>query len=941
MSTPLTPAMWARVSAILDELLDAREIPVAAVDERCDGDEAVRDHVMRLLRAHRRAEGFLSQAVMAAPALEEALDALETTAPESVGPWRIVREIGRGGMGVVYLAERSGDDFNQLGALKLVRLGAGTRQIVARFRRERRILASLHHSNIARLLDGGRAADGRPYMVMEYVEGQPLTAYCSEQRLGVDERLRLFVAICDAVQHAHAQLVVHRDLKPSNILVTPAGQPRLLDFGIAKVLAEDETDGALTRTGLPVMTPEYAAPEQLRGEPVSTATDVYALGLILYELLTGRRVFANRTIAGPTSGAVPPRPSAVAEGRALRRRLTGDLETMVLKAMHDDPGRRYPSVEALARDIDRHLAGLPVSARPDTLGYRARKFAIRHRWGVAVTAAAGIVLVAFAATMAEEARRTARQRDRAERVSHFLVELFNVSSPFAQGGSVTAREILDRGAQRIETELAAEPEMQGDLLDTMGKVYWTLGVLGRAEQLYARAVDLRTRVLGADNPRTLVSMNSLANVLVREGRLEQGTRLLSDTLNAQRRVFGAEHVATLKTMNDLAFWLGTLGRYAESERLHREVLAARRRRSSPDDGWTVWSLNDLSVVVARQGRYAEAEALMTEGLAIWTRIKRPGNADVFNESLFRGTLAGIYQRQRRYVEAEKQFRGALTDLERVMGSENPHTLTLSKEMATFLAVTGHADESDKLQSRTLEISRRVFGPHHLETLQSAFWLSIVYRDEGRLAEAERLQVETLEAQRNEFGPDYPDTLLSRVNLGRIAAKRGRITEAEGLLRDTMDRQRRLFGERFPDTVEAMFGLACVAALDGRRAEALDTLGQALATGYLDPARLEREPDLAGLRDAPEFQRLASGRSTAEAGPSISSRTNKGRQGVAPPARSSRTTGAEARHRSGSAASLAFVCTRRPYPSPPGTRPTSPTTRRLAHPVSDCPERSTA
>ena len=661
MSAPLTSAVWMRVSAVLDELFDRpeREWP-ALIEERCSGDAELNRQVLRIASAHRLAAGFLSEpAIALTPSFAEGLDIDdqegESPPPKTVGPWQILREIGRGGMGVVYLAERTGDQFRQLAAVKLVRPVGGSEELLARFRRERQILASLNHPSIARLLDGGRAEDGSPYLAMEYVEGRPLTLYCRERALGLDERLRLIVKICDAVQHAHARLVVHRDLKPSNILITEAGEPRLLDFGIAKLLAENETDAALTRGGLPLMTPEYAAPEQLRGEAISTATDVYALGLILYQLLVGRRAFPDLPTGSrdPNRRLEPTRPSLAVKDKSLRRRLAGDLDTIVMMALRDDPARRYASVEALARDIERHLTGLPVSARPDTVVYRARKFVRRHRWGVAVSATAALVLIAFAVTMAEQARRTARQRDRAERVSQFLVELFTVSSPFGEGGKVTAREILDRGAQRIERELTAEPEVQGDLMDTMGRVYWQIGVLGKAEQLFTRAVEVRSRALGPDDVRTLRSMNALGNILVREGRLEGGVRILADSLERARRALGAEHAETLRTMNDLAFWLGVMGRYTEAEQLHREVLNARRQRHGSEYGEIVWSMTDLGLILMRQGRYDEAEALMTEALAIWGRIKQPGNADSFNQALLSGNLAGVYQRQGRYAEAER------------------------------------------------------------------------------------------------------------------------------------------------------------------------------------------------------------------------------------------------------------------------------------------------
>jgi tetratricopeptide (TPR) repeat protein/predicted Ser/Thr protein kinase len=855
---------WDRVSMILDSLLDRDEREWAAVlDERCGGDTDLRRQVLRLLVANRRARGFLSVPLsLAAPTLVaelgESFMGEEPAAPERVGSWRLLRELGRGGMGVVYLAERMGDQFRQRAALKLVHGGMGGGEILARFRRERQILAGLNHPFIARLLDGGCAEDGRPYLTMEYVEGRPLTTYCRERALDLEDRLRLFVEICHAVQHAHVRLVVHRDLKPSNILITDAGEPRLLDFGIAKVLAEDENGTTLTRTGLPLMTPEYAAPEQLDGKAVSTATDVYALGLILYELLAGRHPFRDRVgpaTGNPTARREPPRPSLAASDRALRRRLTGDLDTIVLMALREEPARRYASAEALARDVERHLAGLPVSARPDTVGYRARKFARRHRWGVAVSAAAMLLLIAFAVAMAEQARLTARQRDRAERVSKYLVELFSVPNPLGEGGNITAREILDRGALRIDAELAAEPEVQADLLDTMGRVYRAIGVFDRAQQLLQRSVDLRSRTGGADDPRTLSSLAALGNVLVRASQFDEGIRMFRQTFERERRALGADHETTLRTMNDLAFWLGVMGRWKEAEALHRDVLERRRRRYGDVHSETVWSVSDLGVVLMRQGRYAEAEPLLAEAVRIWRRVRSPGDPDSFREAVFESSLASLYLGQKRYAEAEPIFVETLETIRRVMGPENLHTISAMKDLAVLWYSTGRLQDSETMLRKTLEISRRVLGPRHFDTLQSTYGLAVVVAGQGRLEEAEKLQLEALALQREVLGAEHPDTLLSMANLGRIRAKQGRFGEGRQLLQDAVESQTRLYGAAHPHAAESAYGLACLAALSGRPDEALDRLRQTLQSGRVDPGRVLREPDLRVLKGEPEFQRI--------------------------------------------------------------------------------------
>ncbi len=524
----------------------------------------VGQEVLSLLAAHRRSSVFDPLT-----ARQDARDARsDPLAPGArVGAWEVVRELGTGGMGTVYLAQRADGEFAQRAALKILAADLSGGNAEVRFAAERQILAGLAHPHIAGVLDGGVSADGRPYFVMEHVEGVSLSVHCDARRLDVRARLRLFLTVCDAVQYAHQNLIVHRDLKPSNILVTREGVPTLLDFGIAKVLDARPFPGpsALTQPGVRVLTPEFAAPEQFHGLAITPASDVYQLGMLLHELLVGRRpVGGTPPWAGemPESVSIPPavRPSRVASRDGARdtpgeteavvrraaarrttpdrlsRRLRGDLDAIVLKTLRPEPERRYATAGLLADDLKRHLAGRPVRARPDTLAYRGGKFVRRHAFGLAATAAAFLLVLGFALGMDRQARRTALERDRAEQVIGFLVGMFQSTDPaVAQGDTVTVREVLDRGAVRVRTELGGQPGVQATLLEVMGDVYSTLGLLDSAVGLLDEALALRRTAPGSDARQLTTTVRRLGMFQTQAGRFEVAAPLLDEALERLRQ----------------------------------------------------------------------------------------------------------------------------------------------------------------------------------------------------------------------------------------------------------------------------------------------------------------------------------------------------------------------------------------------------------------------
>jgi len=561
--TQTDPGHWERVQRILAEALemeaDARR---AFLEKVCGGDAALRAEVGSLVDAAQQADFYFADlahraGITADPGAEPPPPPPDLEG-RRIGAYRLGPLLGRGGMGAVYAAERADDQFELSVALKILALGAANPDAHRRFLEERRILARLEHPNIARLYDGGVTEDGTPYFVMERVDGLPFTEYCSARKLGLLERLRLFLEVCDTVSFAHAKLVVHRDLKPNNILVTADGKVKLLDFGIARLLESEEDGVTATALGGRLMTPRYASPEQLRVETVTTVSDVYTLGVILHEILTGVSPYhltgettslveaiCTQTVAVPSarvsrcaSGSVAATPEvrdvvAAADAmnssvRSLGRNLRGDLDNILLMALRKEPARRYPSVEALAEDIRRHMLGYPVKASPEGLLYSTGRFLRRHALAVAAIASVLVLLsvllflsVRFAMTTRRQAEELARERDRAEEISHFMRELFEVAEPSAAGAeAVTARELLDAGALRIRLDHPNEPELQAEMMTVLGSVYRQLGLPEQAIELLREAADLQAGLRSVREQERAATLRELGAALLDAGRTE-------------------------------------------------------------------------------------------------------------------------------------------------------------------------------------------------------------------------------------------------------------------------------------------------------------------------------------------------------------------------------------------------------------------------------------
>jgi non-specific serine/threonine protein kinase/serine/threonine-protein kinase len=603
-----------------------------------------------------------------------------------IGPYRLLQVIGEGGMGEVWLAQQSHPVRRQV-AVKAIKAGMDTAQVVTRFEAERQALALMDHPAIATVYDGGSTPEGRPYFAMEYVKGEPITTYCDRHRLTTQARLDLFIQVCDGVQHAHQKGIIHRDLKPSNVLVTIQGDhpvPKIIDFGVAKATAQHLTERTLfTELGVLIGTPEYMSPEQaeMGGLDIDTRTDVYALGVILYELLTGALPFDRKELRQAGFAEIqrtirekePPRPSTRitqlgqasteaatnrhTEPRRLASDLRGDLDWVTMKALEKDRTRRYQTANALAGDIRRHANHEPVSAGPPSAVYRTGKFVRRHRFGVAAAATLVLLLVAFGVTMAVQAQRIAQERDRANReaetarqVSTFMVGMFETTNPFqGRGKNVPVGEVLDRGAQRIATELRDQPEVRATLMDTMGRVYYDLGVYDQAARLVQDALTYRERTSGRDSLPVASSLNTLGAIKTEQGDYTAAEEMLQESLEIRRRRIGPESEAAAETLVSLGALRESQGDWPGAERVFREAVAIHRRVLGSDDLAFATSLNDLALVLSQEEKFDESEALYRESLAI--RRKRLGSEHPFvAQSL--NNIGMLYVRQRKHAEAE-------------------------------------------------------------------------------------------------------------------------------------------------------------------------------------------------------------------------------------------------------------------------------------------------
>ena len=799
----IRPDRWERVQELFhlaSALPEDERAPF--LHDRCGKDDEIMAEVLSLLNAD-KGEVYIDRtlAEVAHEVLHDNSRPAEPLPQREFGAWRATSILGEGGMGVVYLAERA--DLGSKAAIKILRdawLSPARRD---RFAAEQRTLAQLNHPSIAALHDAGTLAEGTPWFVMEYVEGTPITTYCRAHQCDVKERLRLIREVCEAVQHAHSHLVIHRDLKPSNILVRPDGSVKLLDFGISKQLESFDAVVEQTRTAVRLMTPAYAAPEQIRGDAVGVHTDVYSIGVVLYELLVGRLPF---DLTGHSPGEAeriilerePERPSSasrrmefVAGGAnavtGVGRNEWADLDVLCLTAMHKDPQRRYRTVEAFVRDVDHFLRNEPLEARADSARYRIRKFTSRHRRSLAAagaTIAAIVLLTAFYTYRMASARNTAMaEASRAERLQKFTLDLLQGGDEsVGPSDSVRVVTLVDRGVQEAQS-LTREPATQAAIYQTLGSIYTKLGKYPRADTLLRWSLDERRRLFGPEHPDVAASLVSLGELRVAQAEYDTAVSLINDGLAMARRTLPPNHPAIAKDVVSMGLALIEKGDYDKAIAVldTAVLLQTRLNPSSPELSEAISALANTHFYA---GHYAVSDTLNRRALAMDRRIYGPAHAQVADDLM---NLGAIQQEFGNFVEAEKFHRQALDITRKWYGENHPETASNLTLVGRALVSQKRLDEGAQLLKQAVTISEKVYGPVHPRVASALNELGRVAQQQGKLAEAEADFRRVFQIYRTIYNDKHYYIGIAESNLAGVFHERKQYAEAERLFRDVLRR----------------------------------------------------------------------------------------------------------------------------------------------------------
>jgi serine/threonine protein kinase len=875
-------ARWQQIQSLFEQLIDTGEGERAVrLQSACGDDFELRSSVESLLRSDAEGEDSMLHAIgeAAESLLEDHQDRLIGT---RIGPYRVVSILGHGGMSTVYRGERDDAQYRQTVAIKVLQHATLHPRLRSRLHSERHILATLDHPSIARLIDSGDLEDGTPYLVMEHVHGESVEVYCDSRTLFVRERLELFIQVCAAVQYAHRNLVVHRDIKPSNIFVTEEGGVKLLDFGIAKLLAPDSLSHTLAVTRLQerMLTPENAAPEQVLGRPITTATDIYALGVLLYQLLTGRSPYRllsysqlqleraicmddpvrpSQMVISKLSGEKPADRSRISDRRGLspqrlRARLSGDLDAIISMAMRKEPDRRYPSVEALADDLNRHLLGQPVRARQGDWRYNTAKFLRRHVWVVAGVAAAFLALALFAGAMFWETHRielardaASLERDRAQQVSAFLVDVFSKADPFnAQGNEPTAKDLLDRGAEKISGNISLQPEVRAQLLESIGLAYRRQGLPERAIPLFEQAVAIRRQERPLDNSHVAVALANLARALTDAGHLISAEADLQQAVDLSQSGGESKSVETA----DILVQFGNFALNAKSDprrasQLFSSALNIYRSTIGERNLQVAATLNGLADAAVWASDYSLAEKYERDALAIFQATVSRNHPD---NAVALATLGNILTQREKYAEAEQVLNEALQIERNVFGADSQRIAATQADLGVLYDRQGDNARAIEATQTALQITRTHLGPNHYLTGYYLDALANLYSTANDLSSAESDARQALAIYAQALPARHLYVAATRQLLGEVLLRRGALAAAEAELRAALDMTLGLAG---PDSwrsarSEASLAWALIArdkAADGEpmlvaaRSKLLATVGSQDAATRQATARL--------------------------------------------------------------------------------------------------------